>query len=74
MPEIRHGEHALLGDDAASIAECIARAAADEHLKGTIGEGGLSTYKARLRSQDVVPRMLQAMDWCIEDYTPPHRS
>lgn len=74
MPEIRHGENALLGDDAASIAECIARAAADENLRRTIGEGGLNTYKAHYRSQEVVPRMLQAMERCIEDYNPPHRS
>ena len=44
MPEIRHDENALLGKDAAEIAELVALAMADAPLRRRLGEAGYETF------------------------------
>ena len=45
MPEIKHRENALMGRDAAEIADLVAEAAADPELRQRLGEAGYQTYR-----------------------------
>jgi glycosyltransferase involved in cell wall biosynthesis len=47
MPEIRHRENALMGRDAAEVADLIAEAAADPALRLRLGEAGYQAYRRR---------------------------
>ena len=44
MPEIRHNENALLGNDIAEIADLLALAMTDEPLRRRLGEAGYETF------------------------------
>lgn len=45
IPEIRHGENALVGSTPAEVAECIRLAAADAQLNRRVRLGGKATYE-----------------------------
>lgn len=59
MPEIRHGENALLGDDSSGVAERIREALSDKGLRLRLGENGYETY-VREFSADRVARDIVA--------------
>lgn len=44
MPEIRHNENALLGNDASEIADLVALAMTDAALRRRLGEAGYETF------------------------------
>jgi glycosyltransferase involved in cell wall biosynthesis len=58
MPEIVHGENALLGADAAEIAELIAQALGDRKLRRRLGEAGYETFRTRFSAEAVARRIL----------------
>ena len=68
MPEIKHMENALLGETPEQLAELIIKAAEDDQLRERIGRGGFETFQRDYRSDKVVPRMLEAMEQCVDDY------
>jgi glycosyltransferase involved in cell wall biosynthesis len=61
MPEIRHQENALLGNNAEAIAIEIARAASDRTLRRRIGEGGWRTYESCFRACVVAQHIARAL-------------
>ena len=58
MPEIKHGENALLGQTPDEIADLIVQVVGDDGMRQKIGEGGHETFRTYYRSDVVVPRML----------------
>lgn len=67
MPEIRHGENALLGGSPDEIAELLAQALKDPALRRRIGEGGRRTFERQFRSDVVVPRLLDGVHGCLAE-------
>jgi hypothetical protein len=59
MPEVVHGDNALLGNTADEIARHLAEALADPALRRRIGDSGRRTYEQFFRPRDVVQRALQ---------------
>lgn len=72
MPEIRHMENVLLGEDSDEIARLIERAVNDAELRERIGRGGYETYQKYYRSEIVVPAILAQMEICVADYSRHH--
>lgn len=68
MPELEHGYNALLGDTAEEIADLVARAARDIALRERIGRGGYETFQKYYRSETVVPRMLEEMEYVVNEF------
>lgn len=62
MPEIVHGENALLGETPDEIAHWVEQAAHDSKLRRRIGQGGLDTYEKFYRSDVVVPKMSKEIE------------
>ncbi|MBI1208070.1 MAG: glycosyltransferase [Azospirillum sp.] len=62
MPEIRHGENALLGDSPAAIAELITEALANPALRRQIGEGGYRSFRDSFLAGSVVDRIVAAIE------------
>lgn len=60
MPELRDGENCLLGDDGASIAAHVARAARDEALRRRLAEAGRATYAKRFAPEMVAAELARA--------------
>jgi glycosyltransferase involved in cell wall biosynthesis len=58
MPEVVHGENALLAETGAELAEQAAAATADEELRRRIGEGGRRTYEREFRPEIVIGRVV----------------
>lgn len=58
MPEILHGENALLGETTAEIADLIKMAIDDPNLTHKIGTGGYQTFKKYFTADKVVPKIL----------------
>ena len=65
MPEIVHGENALLGNDAEEISDWVVKALADRHLRCKIGEGGRRTHQRYFTPEMVVPKMLTELTRCV---------
>ena len=61
MPEIRHGENALLGGNTKEIAELIARASADKSLRRSLGNNGYKTLESEFRVDFVVNTILEKL-------------
>lgn len=59
MPEVRHGENALLGSSGAEIAELLRQAASDPALARRLGEGARRTYESAYRPAVVARRLLE---------------
>lgn len=59
MPEIVHGENALLGESGAEMAEHVAAALSDEELRRRIAEGGRRTWEEHFVPSVVVGRVLE---------------
>jgi len=57
MPEIEHGVNALLGKNAAEIAEYVRLAADDVGLRRRLGEAGYDTYDRVFRATTVARRI-----------------
>jgi glycosyltransferase involved in cell wall biosynthesis len=55
MPEIRHGENALLGGSIAEIAALAAQAISDAALRRRIGDAGYDTFKEVFTADKVAP-------------------
>jgi hypothetical protein len=53
MPEIRHNETALLGQNASEIADLIVRAGQDQTLRDRIGNAGWEAYLAKFKAETV---------------------
>ncbi len=60
MPEIVHGENALLGDSIAEIADLIAEAAGDAALRRKLGAGGYQTFQDHFTASHVADRITVA--------------
>lgn len=58
MPEIKHGENALLGSTPLEIAQQIKKAITNPELRGRIGEGGYVTFKKYFTAKKVVPKII----------------
>ena len=62
MPEIVHGENALLGDNAAEIAEHVAHALEDEGLRARLVEGGRHTWERDFLPRTVIRRVVARIE------------
>ena len=62
MPEIVHGENALLGSTGEEIAEQVAAACRDEALRRRIVEGGGRTWEREFRPEVVVQRIVRRIE------------
>jgi Glycosyl transferases group 1 len=60
MPELRDGENCLLGDNGASIAALVVRAARDGDLRRRLAEAGRITYAKRFAPAAVAADLLAA--------------
>jgi glycosyltransferase involved in cell wall biosynthesis len=58
MPEVRHGENALLGESPREIAEHLARACNDGALRQRLGENARRTYEREYHPRVVTQRLL----------------
>jgi glycosyltransferase involved in cell wall biosynthesis len=58
MPEIVHGENALLGETAEELAEHVATAVHDEELRLRIGEAGRRTWEREFLPPVVIRRVI----------------
>lgn len=61
MPEVKHGENALLGSSGAEIAELLSQATSDPALARRLGEGGRHTYEQAYRPAIIVRGLLERM-------------
>lgn len=68
MPEMVHGENALLGETADEIADLVAQAIRNPDLRARVGRGGYETFRRYYRSETVVPRMLAEIDRTVQDF------
>jgi hypothetical protein len=59
MPELVHDENCLLGSTAEEIADLIALAARDPHLRDRLGNNGRATYEAHYQPSQVARGLLQ---------------
>ena len=62
MPEIVHGENALLGSTGEEIAEHVVAACRDETLRRRIIEGGRRTWEREFRPEVVVERIVRRVE------------
>jgi hypothetical protein len=62
MPEIRHGDNALLGKDARAIAECVVEAASDPALRVQLGAAGFHTFEQEFRASVVARRIVHEIN------------
>jgi glycosyltransferase involved in cell wall biosynthesis len=62
MPEIVHGENALLGETGAELATHAAAAIGDDELRRRIGEGGRRTYEREFRPDIVMRRVVERIE------------
>jgi hypothetical protein len=62
MPEIVHGENALLGSSGEEIAEHAVAACRDEALRRKIVEGGRRTWEREFRPEVVVQRIVRRVE------------
>jgi hypothetical protein len=62
MPEIRHGENALLGASGEELAEHVAAACADDELRRRIVAGGRRTWEREFRPQVVLGRVVRRIE------------
>jgi glycosyltransferase involved in cell wall biosynthesis len=62
MPEIVHGENALLGRTGEEIAEHVATVLRDEQLRARIVEGGRRTWEREFRPDVVVERIIRRIE------------
>jgi hypothetical protein len=58
MPEMVSRENCLLGDSVSELAEHVASAAADPHLRRRLGEAGYATFVDRFTARPVVDEIL----------------
>lgn len=68
MPELVHGENALLGETADEIADLVVQAIRDPGLRERIGRGGYDMFCRYYRSETVVPKMLEEIDRTVQDF------
>lgn len=68
MPELEHGENALLGETADELADLVVQAIRDPGLRERIGRGGYGTFYKYYRSEEVVPRMLIEIDRTMQEF------
>lgn len=59
MPEVVHGENALLGETADEIAASLAAVLEDTALRRRIGDAGRRTFERVFRPRDVIARALE---------------
>jgi glycosyltransferase involved in cell wall biosynthesis len=69
MPEIHHGENALLGDSAEEIADLVMRAVEDPDLRNAIGAGGYRTFRGFFLAPAVAPKIVQKIRELLEKHT-----
>jgi Glycosyl transferases group 1 len=62
MPEIVHGENALLGETAEELAEQVASACRDGDLRRRIVEGGKRTWEREFLPETVVGRVVRRIE------------
>jgi glycosyltransferase involved in cell wall biosynthesis len=62
MPEIVHGENALLGETAAELAEHVGAACRDEELRRRIAEGGRRTWEREFLPETVIRRVVARIE------------
>jgi len=58
MPEIEHGYNALLGDTAQEVAQLVAQALSDRHLRRRIGRGGIETLQMKFNPSSVTNTLI----------------
>lgn len=68
MPEMVHGENALLGETPDEIADLLVKALRDSALRERIGRGGYETFREYYRSETVVPRMLAEIERTVMEF------
>jgi hypothetical protein len=62
MPEVRHGENALLGETGEEIAELVAEALSNEELRRRIAAGGRETFERSFLPPTVMRRVLEHIE------------
>ncbi len=70
MPEIVHGENALLGGSAEEMAEHVVTALRDEGLRRAIVEGGRRTFEREFLPATVVGRVLRHVETGVQSARP----
>lgn len=68
MPELAHGENALLGETAEEIADLVVQAIRDPGLRERIGRGGYDTFCMYYRSEKVVSKMLVEIGRTVQEF------
>jgi hypothetical protein len=68
MPELVHGENALLGETVDEIADLVVQAIRNPGLRERIGHGGYDTFCRYYRSESVVPQMLAEIDRTVQEF------
>ena len=68
MPEMVHGENALLGETPDEIADLVVQALRNPVLRERIGRGGYQTFREHYRSETVVPRMLAEIEQTVKKF------
>lgn len=68
MPEMVHGENALLGETPDEIADLVVQALRNPVLRQRIGHGGYQTFREHYRSETVVPRMLAEIEQTVKKF------
>jgi hypothetical protein len=62
MPEIRHGENALMGETPEEVAELIVRAAKDPQLRKRVAAGGMETLQRFFAPPRIVEQMMRDIE------------
>lgn len=65
MPEIKHGENALLGDNPEHMAELAAQALGDKALRRRLGEGGYETFTTLFTAGPVGAQLAQRIQAAV---------
>ena len=66
LPEMVHGENALLGSTPGEIAELIARAAGDKPLRRRLGRNGYETYRRYFKADSVATDLVERMQIALK--------
>lgn len=68
MPEIRHGENALLGKTPEELADWIVKVSEDAEFRRRIEQGGYETFQTYYRSDIVVPKMVALLEELVSTF------
>lgn len=72
LPELDHGENALLGDDGRSIAASVVRALRDPKLRKRLGEAARRTYETTFAPAVAAETIISRIESSVKGVSSPH--